>query len=69
MSEIEKKESGEWKKQREEMLTAIKEAKKSQRPKTANEPTIEFRGWVAEKLLLYRISFSPKDHIVAIVHT
>ena len=41
----EKKENGgEWRKQREEMLNAIKEAKKSQRPNTASEPTIDFRG-------------------------
>ena len=44
MSDVEKKENpGEWRKQREEMLKSIKEAKKSTRPGTA-EPQIEFRG-------------------------
>lgn len=47
MTDVEKKENpGKWRKQREEMIKSIKEAKKSTRPGTAsgNEPQIEFRG-------------------------
>jgi len=48
MTDVEKKENpGEWRKQREEMIKSIKEAKKSTRPGTASaagEPQIEFRG-------------------------
>ena len=41
MTEVEKKDRTEWRKQHEEMLEAIRQAKKTARPGSASDPPIE----------------------------
>ena len=70
--EIERKSSGKWRKQHDEMIAAMKEAKKAPRPKTAGgtEIPVDIRMWnKSSGYLENAIFFFPKCELVSLVYS